>query len=154
MDLAASALGELDARHRQLTAEQRARVTRGPGRAAALAVAGALLAGIGAWQRRRVPLALTGALVVAVAVLVAMQVLARRRLARAVSAVVPPGPASRAPRCRVCGAELRAPDPPERVARCHYCAADNLLGSSVRAPEPALTGFTDAVTRAARAPGR
>jgi hypothetical protein len=83
LDLAASALGELDARHRQLTARQKSALTRGSGAALALAIGGSLVAGLGVAERRHVPLALTAVFAVAVAAHVAGRVLGRRRLARA-----------------------------------------------------------------------
>jgi hypothetical protein len=137
---AASALGEIDARHRQLTAAQQRSIANASLRAGiAIAVSVVFMFGVAELYRRPAP---AGAAAVFATVIVALVVLRGRSMRTRLAA--PFG----GTRCRVCGEPIGGS---ERIVRCHHCAADNLREAG---PADDRGSFVERVSRAAMIPGR
>jgi hypothetical protein len=144
---AASILGTIDARHRQLTETQLRSATGSGLRVGIVAgLAVIVVVVVAALLRRPLP---TIAVAAVGAAVVAWLVRAARLVRRGVTACYVAGK----PLCRVCGDAL-GPPAAFSTARCHYCAADNLLDPSAGAPVDATPSIRDRVVRAAGRPGR
>jgi hypothetical protein len=138
---ASSALGLIDARHRQLTESQRRSIQKATVHmvVAIFFVVFFVLVVVELYRR---PLPAIAAAVLGAGI-VAIVVFRGRALRVALAA------SFGATRCRVCGEPVTGD---QLIARCHHCAADNLLDRSL-APTDAGS-LVDRVTRAASRPGR